>query len=169
MAVPMHSTAATAGKVYSEQRAIPGETTKAPSTSTGAQQASNRPSSAAPSGKVVKEADNLSTNAGPEDISSFKEGSSTSTDVLRSAPPPNMTFPLDASAFQPNPNPMRGGTAGTANQPFLSHPYFNSAMNMNVTTPTGYGAPSMQFYPTNYNPNAFPGTQTSNQPRPGPP
>src|SRR5579862_1675319 len=108
MAVPMHSTAATAGKVYPEQRAIPGETTKAPSTSTGAQQASNRPSSAAPSGKVVKEADNLSsTNAGPEDISSFKEGSSLSTDVLRSAPPPNMTFPLDASAFQPNPKPMR--------------------------------------------------------------
>ena len=172
MAVPiMHSTATQTGKTYQEQRAVPGQSTKAPSTSAATQQAPSRPSSAAPGSKAGKEVAK-SPNTTAEDLpGNFKEGTSISNDVLRSAQPPNMTFPLDAGAV-PNSGPLRAGT-GNANQGFIPHPFFNTAatMNMNVPSQTGYGAPPIQFYgPAGYgNPSAYPGSQHSTQTRPVPP
>jgi hypothetical protein len=164
MAVSMHSTTSRAGKGYSE-RAVPGQATKGPSTSSGTQQDPSRPSSAAPGSKTSKDIAKSPKDAS-EDMSNFKEGPSMSNDILRNAPPAGMTFPL-GDVNMSNSSPYRTGTGGGGSQGYVPHPYFNSGLSMNVTSQTGYGTAPMQFYHTGFNPNPYPGSQPS-QPRPGP-
>jgi hypothetical protein len=128
------------------------------------QQSPSRPTSAAPNSKVDK--DRAKSPLSAEELLAMREadqGSSTSPDAIRGGPAHgNMAFSIESHNGM---NPGMRGPPTNQNHTFLPHPFF-STMNMNVPSQQAFGpAPAMQYFPANYNPNAY--TQAANTTRPG--
>jgi hypothetical protein len=154
-------TTTSSGNKNQPDRTVTGTPAKATSMASASQQSPSRPSSAAPIAKNEKE---RAKTPGEErmNIRDTDHGSAT----IQPHPQGTlMALPMD-SANMLN-HAMRAGPPGTAPNPgFMPPQFFNPGMNMNVASQQAYGpTPPMQFYPPNYNPNAY--AQAPNTVRPG--
>jgi hypothetical protein len=128
------------------------------------QQSPSRPTSTAPNIKADK--DGAKSPLRGEELLGMREAdqgsSSTSPDAIRGGPThANMAFNLESHNGM---NPTLRGPPANPNHGFMPHPFF-SGMNMNVPSQQAFGpAPTMQYFPASFNPNAYPQAASTTRP-----
>jgi hypothetical protein len=156
-------TTASSGIKNQPDRAVPGTTTKPTSMASNTQQSPARPSSAAPILKSEKERSKTPLTNAADDSMNIRDTDPGAAAIQPLPHVPMMALPIDSANVLNH--TMRAGPPA-AGPGYLPPQFFSPGMNMGVASQQGYGpSPPMQFFPPNYNPNAY--AQAQNTARPG--